>query len=419
MTEPFTRNGCKTPANTWPLYGAVFAMATNLSVLWTAMPFIIRNIGGTEEHVGYAWAANMLGYVLCILPAARMMGHLNARHVTRTAVSTMLLAVGIMSLAAYMAITNDHSDNTTLVWIVIAAGTLAGAAMSLFWPFMLTWVSSDYEGAILNRRLGTYNGMWSAAAIMGPLLGGALVDANTLAPIIVAIAALTACLTLLSLAHDGSIGTAASAEHTDAPKVHLDQKTLLCFKWMARIVLFSSWACLGVSRSQFPLLFTEMGFSETQFGVVITMFGICNFTVLTVAGRSNFWHFRPEMLLGAQLLLALSLLLIIFGHGLYSFVPAFIIMGCSFGFAYSSHLYYGACTSKKRSTSMATHEVTLSLGVIVGAGAGGYIARTLGPYSPYFFAIIILSLGLLAQMTVWLVLRPGSKNQTIRDMPQD
>ncbi|HLB72927.1 MAG TPA: hypothetical protein VJJ98_02825, partial [Sedimentisphaerales bacterium] len=48
-------------ANVWPLYGAAFAMAIGLSVLWTAMPFVVRNIGGTEQDVGYVWAANMLG----------------------------------------------------------------------------------------------------------------------------------------------------------------------------------------------------------------------------------------------------------------------------------------------------------------------------------------------------------------------
>ncbi len=55
----------------------------------------------------------------------------------------------------------------------------------------------------LNPRLGTYNGTWSAAAIMGPLIGGVLVEMNTLGLIVVGVACLAVCFVLLCLAHDG------------------------------------------------------------------------------------------------------------------------------------------------------------------------------------------------------------------------
>jgi len=411
MKKAFSKCVHKALVNVWPLYGAAFAMATSLSVLWTAMPFVMRNIGGTEEHVGYIWAANMLGYMLCLLFAAVMLGHLNPRHTTRTAVAAMFLATLVMFVVVYQATAHNQLGRPALIWTMIAAGTLAGAAMSLFWPFLMSWVSADYEGAILNRRLGTYNGMWSAAAIMGPLIGGVLVDMSTLGPIVVGVACLAICFVLLCLAHDGSAGTAASVKPVDAPEFCFDRGLLLRFRWMARIALFCSWVCLGVSRSQFALLFTGMGFSETQFGIIITIFGICNFLVLTSAGRLSFWHFKPVLLLGVQMVLVLSLFLIIFGRTLWAFVPAFVIMGSGFGFAYSSHLYYGACGSKKRSTQMSIHEVTISLGVIVGAGAGGYLSGNFGIYWPYWFAVIVLALGLMAQVVVWVVIKPGQHSQ--------
>jgi len=395
-------------AGVWPLYGAVFAMAISLSVLWTAMPFIIRNIGGTKEHVGYIWAANMLGYMLCLLFAAVMLGHTNPRHTTRIAAAAMFLATLVMVVVVYYAIAHNQLGRPTLIWTMIAAGTLAGAAMSLFWPFLMSWVSADYEGAILNRRLGTYNGMWSAAAIIGPLIGGMLVDMSTLGPIVVGVACLAICFVLLCLAHDESAAPSASIKPLDAPEISFDKGLLLRLKWMARIGLFCSWVCLGVSRSQFALLFTDMGFSETQFGIIITIFGIFNFLVLTGAGRLDFWHFKPLLLLVVQIVLGLSLILIIFGRTLWAFVPSFVIMGSGFGFAYSSHLYYGACSSKKRSSQMAIHEVTLSLGVILGSGAGGYLSRSFGIYWPYWFAIIVLALGLIAQVVVWVVLRKSA-----------
>jgi MFS family permease len=418
MKKTFSKSVRQALVNIWPLYGAAFAMAISLSILWTAMPFIVRNIGGTEEHVGYIWAANMLGYLLCLLFAASMLGHLNPRHTTRTAAAAMLLATLVMVVVVYHALAHNQLNSPMLIWTMIAAGTLTGAAMSLFWPFLMSWVSADYEGAVLNRRLGTYNGMWSAAVIIGPLIGGALVDMNTLGPITVGVVCLAICFILLCLAHDKSAGTAASVKPVDAQEIHFDQGLLLRLRWMARVALFCSWVCLGVSRSQFALLFTGLGFSETLFGMIITTFGICNFLILTGAGRLSFWHFKPVLLLSAQVVLALSLFLIIFGRTLWAFVPAFMIMGSGFGFAYSSHLYYGTCGSKKRSTQMAIHEVTLSLGVIVGSGAGGYLSKNFGIYSPYWFAVIVLAIGLIAQVIAWIVLKPDQHSQPTERVSQ-
>jgi predicted MFS family arabinose efflux permease len=97
--------------------------------------------------------------------------------------------------------------------------------------------------------------------------------------------------------------------------------------------------------------------------------------------------------------------LIIFGRSLWAFVPAFVIMGSGFGFAYSSHLYYGACGSGKRSTQMSIHEFTLSLGVIVGSATGGYLSGNFGVYWPYWFAVVVLALGLIAQVILLIVLK--------------
>ena len=420
MKEMSSQHARKTAATVRPLYAAAFAMAISLNVLWTVMPFVIRNIGGTEEHVGYAWAANMLGYMVCLLFAAAKLGHLQARLATRAATAAMFAATLAMVAVVWHTTAHNRLGDPVLIWTVIAAGTLAGAAMSLFWPYLMAWVSADYEGVTLNRRLGTYNGMWSGAVILGPLVGGALVDMNTLGPIVTSAICLAFCFVLLSLAHDESAGTVGSAPASSCQDkggsvtgIRLDPATSARLKWMARIAMFCSWTCAGVARSQFALLFTGMGFSETQFGILITIFGICNFLALTGAGRFEFWHFKPVLLFGVQAVLAISLLLIIFGRTLWAFVPAFMIMGVGFGFAYSSHLYYASCGSKKRSAPMAIHEVTLSLGIIVGSGAGGYLSGHVGPYSPYWFAAGVLALGTIAQVITWAVVKPRGRSEQV------
>lgn len=403
MKGIFDKNLSNTLHGVRPLYGAAFMMAISLNAWWTTMPFIVRSIGGSEDHVGYAWAANMFGYLVCLLLAGAALGQHNPRNTTRIAAAVTLGSSLAMSLLVYMILSRELVGNLVLIWVVIAAGTVAGAAMSLFWPFLMSWVSEDFEGPTLNRRLGTYNAAWSGAAIIGPMLGGIMVETNTVFPIVFATCGMIFCFLFLSVATDGSLHTSLFGDEDNQPVVGCENRAaLMRFRWMARVALFSSWACLGTTRSQFALLFTDIGFSKTWFGVMVTIFGVFNFTVMTIAGRCAFWHFKSALLLAVQLLLSVSLVLIIYGRSLPVFVLSFIVMGCGFGFAYSSHLYYGACGSKKRSIQMVIHETTLSLGIVVGSGAGGYFAKNVGLYWPYWFAMILLAVGFVIQLILLL-----------------
>ena len=146
------------------------------------MPFIIRRIGGTEGHVGYAWAANMFGYMVCLLLAGLYFGRHNPKNTTRLSSAIVCTCAVIVGILIYTALYRNMEGNRALIWFIIASGTVAGGAMSLFWPFLMSWVSEDLEGSVLNRRLGNYNGAWTCAAMIGPVVGGILVDASKLLP---------------------------------------------------------------------------------------------------------------------------------------------------------------------------------------------------------------------------------------------
>ena len=390
----------------WPLYGAAFCMSLALNALWTAMPFVIRNIGGTETHVGYVWAANMFSYMVCLIITGFVLGRHNPKNTTRISVAVIFTSILTLNIIICVILRKNLNGSLSLIWAAIAACAVAGAAMALYWPFLMSWVSEDIEGHALNRRLGTFNGSWSGAAIIGPLVGGFLVDVGTPVPIVFVIVSLVICFIFLNIAADGTFITSLFGdEQTRTVNGSLNNANIVRLRWIARIGLFGSWACLGVTRSQFALLFTGMGYSETWFGMLIMIFGICNFSVMIVAGRCAFWHFKPTLLLVAQIAIAASLVLVIYGGTLPVFILAFIVMGCGFGFIYCSHLYYGTTGKKKRSTQMVIHEATLSLGIVVGSGTGGFIARSFGPYRPYWFNLVLLTAGLIIQ----IILLPRKK----------
>lgn len=385
----------------WPLYGAAFMMAICLSMAWTAMPFILTIIGGTNAHVGYAPAINNLAYMVALLVTGSQLGHLRVKRVTLLAATVALLAAATMSFAVLRAGFRTDPGNLRWIWMLIVAGGIGGAAMAFYWPFLMSWVSSDYEGVKLNRRFGLYNGAWSGGGTIGPLIGAWLFEFNPVLPLIGAATAVLLSLMMLGFARDGSAHKATAAPQPAGLKeVAYNMRLLADCRWLSRIALFSACTCFAVIRSQFALVFTGLGYAESQFGVYLTIYALCNFVALVAAGRWAHWHLRPGLLVVGQAVLLLMLLMTLYGRALSVLFTSSIMLGVAYGFAYSSHLYYGASASKKRSGRMAIHEIVISLGLTIGSAAGGYLAEHAGLYAPYWFAVGVVALGLIGQAVI-------------------
>ncbi len=388
-------------SNAWPLYGAAFMMAMYLSMAWAAMPFILTTIRGTTAEVGYAPAINNLAYMIALLVTGSQLGHLRVKRTTLAAGTVALLASVTMTSAVLAGMARKECDGALWVWVLIAAGGIGGATMALYWPFLMSWVSSDYEGVRLNRRFGRYNGAWSGGATIGPLLGGWLVEINPVLPLVGAIVCVALSLVLLSFAKDGSSRRAIEpSQPASAGDPSLDLRLLADCRWISRIALFSACVCYAVVRSQFALVFTSLGYAESQFGLYLTIYASCNFAALMVAGRWARWHFKPSLLIVAQAMLLLMLLMTLYGRTLGVLFLSSVILGVAYGFAYGSHLYYGASASRHRSTRMAIHESVISLGLTIGSAAGGYLCEHVGLYWPYWFAVGVVVLGLIGQAAV-------------------
>lgn len=405
----------------WPLYGAAFFTALSLSICWTAMPFVLRAIGGTPAHVGYAPAANGLAYMAALLITGSLLGHLEVKRVTRIAIALAFSAAVVMLLAAWVGLRAEAQDSALWIWLIILAGGLGGAAMALYWPFLMSWVSASYEGVALNRRFGEYNGSWSGGAVVGPLIGARLVEIHMLWPLTAAVGCFVVTFLLLMLARNGT-GQGEAAEQEAETSVGIPHGQLLGdYRWMSRVALFCAWASYAVARSQFALLFTDgLGHSKCQFGVYLTTFALCNFLSLVGAGRWAFWHFRAGCLFLVQGMLLVATLMIIYGHTLGVFYLSSVILGLAFGFAYSSHLYYGASASSNRSVRMAIHELVISLGIGIGSATGGYLGKNVGDYAPYWFVIALVCSGAVVQLVIHLTSRVlASRRESQVDSPLD
>lgn len=398
----------------WPQYGAAFMMAICLSMAWTAMPFVLTSIGGTNAHVGYAPAVNNLAYMIALLVTGAHLTHLRVKRTTLIAGVVALCATATMGLVVVWAERHPGPSNPAWIWVLIAAGGVGGATMALYWPFLMSWVSADYEGVRLNKRLGWYNGAWSSGGTLGPVVGGWLFEVNPILPLVGAATAVVLAQVLLSFGRDGSAhrdSTAALSLNTSP--IPCDARLLADCRWISRIALFSACASYAVIRSQFALVFRDHGYTESQFGLYLTIYALCNCLALVIAGGWARWHFKPSLLVAGQAVLLLTLLMTIYGRALSVLFVSSILLGAAYGFAYCSHLYYGACGSRKRSGRMAIHETVISLGLTIGSAAGGYLCDRVNLYAPYWFAAGVVVVGMVGQV----VLHVGVRSRMAQGSP--
>jgi MFS family permease len=209
----------------------------------------------------------------------------------------------------------------------------------------------------------------------------------------------------LTVARNGTPPTSAPITPEGGGATPIDRRVLAEFRWMSRIALFSAWSVQAIAKSQFALLLVWLGYYKSQFGMYLAVFSACNFLTLLAAGRWAFWHYRFGPLIAGQSTVLMALLLMICSKNLWVFFLSGILLGLGFGFSYSSHLYYGAATSRNRSVRMAIHETTISLGVAIGAWAGGCFAEHIGWYAPYWFGVAMVCLGAAIQTGIHIASR--------------
>jgi len=395
------------------LYVAAFLMAFVLGgIWWVALPFIVKRLGGSDANVGQCFALHMGLYMGGCLLVLWFLHRLERKRTVQIGVTMMILST--MVACAIIASGNEQNPSGKLVGMLIIACGFMGLSMTFFWPFLPGWISEAYEGRELNRRLGLFNTSWSSGAMVGPLIGGLLVQKSSLLAMVAVVIGLALCLTMITLAPKSRDGDPTPQKPNTPPSPEKpDRATLLVFRWTSRIALLACTCILmGLFRSQLGLLFKfELGFSEFDFGVVTMFMAGANFLVLVAAGKWHFWHYRVGFFAAAQLAVLSCLVIILFGSKQWHFMVAATALGAGTAFVYASHLYYSVSGSTRRSASMAIHETTLSLGTVFGALVGGYLSDLLGRRWPYWFGIAVILTGALIQIVVCLAIRRRHQNQ--------
>lgn len=145
---------------------ASFVAFLDGSIVNVALPSIVDELGG-----GIALQQWVVDSYLLTLGALILLAGSLSDALGRTRILTIgLIGFGLTSLACAIAPSGE---------LLIAARALQGAAGALLVPSSLALIISTYDGQAQGRAIGTWTAWTGTATIIGPLLGGILVDASS------------------------------------------------------------------------------------------------------------------------------------------------------------------------------------------------------------------------------------------------
>ncbi|WP_439384081.1 MFS transporter [Amycolatopsis lexingtonensis] len=152
----------------WALAVAVLAVLVDMidnQIVAVALPTIRRELGTGESALQWVSAGYALGFALTLITG----GRLGDRHGTKKLfVAGMLVFTGA-SLAAGLA---GH------VGVLIAARVVQGVGSGLMVPQVLSFIHAEFDERERPKAMTWYAAAFPVGGLAGPLLGGALTEAD-------------------------------------------------------------------------------------------------------------------------------------------------------------------------------------------------------------------------------------------------
>lgn len=371
---------------------AAFLASLSIGVLSLAMIFVIKEMfGAGAQTVGWFSAFFSAAYFLGCVTLRKLSDRLGPRR------SMALMNIGTAFLFVLFLLLPSMAS-------AFAIYALYGFVTALFWPPLMSWVSSGLEGEALGKATNNFSLAWSSGGALSPYIAGVLLELGLLVPVYASIG----LFFLTGLFIIGTRRIAPSPARTvpgklapgaEAPK---DRSTPL--RYPAWLGLFLIYTVLAVFFNIFPLFAKDdLHFTESKIGFLLLIRASFSALGFWILGRHGFWHFRKRfILLGVLALLILDLAFIPIRSGL-AFALALAVLGLVHALCYNSSIFYGASGAVDRTRRMTVNEALLTLGQILGSVGGGILYQDLSWSSMFIFLSVLLVAGLGSQL--WLLTR--------------
>ena len=345
-------------------YASVFVASLGLGLYLYFVPIFAQRLGASFLDLGFIGTAGALTYAVAPFFVGQLADRISRR---------ILYAVAILinfSATFFLIFCRSVSD-------VIVVRAFAGLGLAFFWPITETLVLDLTPRGERVKEMGRYSISWGSAFLIGPFLGGIIIQNFGFFPLFVISCAL-------------SLGSLLAVAGLTFPKQPIGERGEGAMRVRAQFRVFEKllpWYCLlvcyglifNIVTSIFPGYANSIGVSAVLVGVLFTGFGVAR--VATYASSEHYLHLGERRALGvASFLLAVACVLIVLFPAFTIFLIAISLMGGCFAilFPLSIELVSRHFSESDLGAAVGSYEGTYGVGAAIGPVLAGALALIVG-----------------------------------------
>ena len=362
------------------IFLAAFAYQMIVGVVGIAVPIYANMLGASLFIVGIIGSAG--GLVYSFMPLVS--GILCDRIGRKLFISVSLFSYGVSCLLYSLV-----QEPLMLIPIKI----LEWISVATFWPAVESLIA-DSATEELEDTLKKFNISWGSAMVVGPLMGGILIDElSVMAPFFFSML-ISFFFGMLSIIVVREPRKPLDAEKDSRGKLKMnDEHDGSIVVALVTIFLFSS--IVSILMSLFPSYARDLGISASEIGVIAFTFGATRVVTFYQAPRIEARIKKTGMLLIGSLVLGFASLATFYSGNTLSFLMCFLLFGFGTGISYAVSIAL-VLKWRKSSTGYAAgvFESLIGTGYFLGPLIGGFLSKFASnlPYIYGFFLSLIVFL---------------------------
>jgi MFS family permease len=375
-----------------PFVNNIFAVLMSVAIfaMQTALPFVVGNLGGGLDVVGYIVACGSFWYVVAGLALGKLSHHWGPR---RVMLGTLTLFTGLVGLLAL----------AQAVWQVYLIVSVNAMVICLFWS------ASEHASTGLNRRLSILQSTmvfciaFSAGNGVGTLATGFLLGETATKPLLVSAALALAVMGLvwwMVSPHAGFPHSSAAVVQAFPEAQRAKLKRLLVGTRLGLLGVYGAYALIIFFLPRY--LVEQHGFSKELGGALASLMFLVTSLTYVVLLTWRDWEHKLLTVRAGPFVSVAGLLVLSVAANPWTVALGVVIVGVAAATVYAHNLSYSLEEPGKRARNAGIHEALVGAAYMLPPALSGLAVHwTNDPRSIFWVgAGLALLLGLVQNLAL-------------------